>query len=153
MKCIWKVSDSESICCYYFPLIIGLNNEMSVSAAFETVHPVYFLEVWLQLLPVPHFPLFFLSQAYSEWHWLEDDIFDSVHQYVSLSIWSLHTDLCHSPYICVVCSGIQHCGSEELSWGHNAWIPYLNCRLYFTVLIKILISRTVSNTYGIRYYL
>lgn len=47
MKCIWKVSDSESICCYYFPLIIGLNNEMSVSVAFETVHPVYFLEVLL----------------------------------------------------------------------------------------------------------
>lgn len=36
--------------------------------------------------PVPHFPLFFLSQAYSEWHWCEDDIFDSLHQYVSLSI-------------------------------------------------------------------
>lgn len=34
---------SASICCYYFPLIIGLNNGMPVSPlAFETLHPVYF---------------------------------------------------------------------------------------------------------------
>lgn len=59
---------------------------MSVSAAFETVHPVYFLEVSLQLPPPPFSPPSFSLKLYSQGRLCEDDIFDSVHQYVSLSI-------------------------------------------------------------------
>lgn len=36
--------------------------------------------------PAPTFSSFILAQAYSQWRSREDDIFDSVHQYVSLSI-------------------------------------------------------------------
>lgn len=76
--------------------------------------------------PRPVFPPFILSQAYSEWRLCEDDIFDSVHQYVSLSIQSLHTDFCHNPYVCAICSRIQHSCSKELGWaamhGSLTWI-------------------------------
>lgn len=102
MKCIWKVSDSESICCYYFPLIIGLNNEMSVSAAFETVHPVYFLEVSLQLLPPPRFPpLHSLSSLQRValvwgWHlWLCASVCVTQHLKLAYGFLSQSLCLCH----------------------------------------------------------
>ena len=43
---------------------------------------------------------FFLSLGHSKWSLCEGDIFDSVHQYMSLSPKSLHTDFCPNPCLC-----------------------------------------------------
>lgn len=155
MKCIWKVSDSESICCYYFPLIIGLNNEMSVSVAFETVHPVYFLEVSLQSHPPPPPPppFFFLFCCVGFFFVSFSLKLITGGACVKMASLTLCISMCHTASKALpanFCQGSMSAvfknrvGLQQEDWqSQTPYTSYLKRSIYFTFSIKILIESSI----------
>lgn len=92
-----QVGRPGSICCYYFPLIIGLNNGMSVSPSPLKPYTLFifqrsrFCSAFSPSTVTPPSP-FSLPPDPFERASHENDIFDWPHQYVTLSIWR------HSPH-------------------------------------------------------